>query len=140
MSLDHVFFSRYKRGAELKTDAESAAVALKASPDAAVGADPFPRGNQLSDHTPSMMVRSFGAAFAEQVSVLPVGEWHGPVESSYGLHVVRVIDRIDEAPPSLEAVRERARADWIYDQRKQLNRQAVEAIIDRYAGEEDPDP
>jgi hypothetical protein len=138
MSLDHVFFSRSKRGIELEADAEHATAALKATPNAAVGGDPFPRGNHLSDYTPNMIARSFGAAFAEQVSALSVGGWHGPVESSYGLHVVRVTSRTEEMPLSFEAARERARSDWMYDQRKRLDREAVEAILNRYADEEGP--
>jgi peptidyl-prolyl cis-trans isomerase C len=134
-SLDHVFFSRSKRGASLSTDAQRAAATLKAAPDATVPGDPFPRGNHLDGDTRSAIARTFGAAFAERASALPVGDWHGPFESSYGLHVVRVTRRIEEAPPSFDAARDRARADWSYEERKRRNQEAVEAIIRRYAGE-----
>ena len=135
ISLDHVFFSRSKRGDGLKADAQGAAATLKTNPAEKIPGDPFPRGNRLDDHTYAAIARSFGAAFAEQIILLPVGDWHGPVESSYGLHVVRVTDRTEETLLSLDAARERARADWIYEERKRLNREAVDAVIERYAGE-----
>jgi peptidyl-prolyl cis-trans isomerase C len=138
MSLDHVFFSRMKRGDGLHADAKSVAAELKASPDAAVAGDPFPRGKHLQDSTVDAIARAFGTGFAQSVRVLPVGEWHGPVESSYGLHVVRVTGRIEETPQQVEAVRERARADWIYHERKQLNREAIDAIVRRYGGSRGP--
>ena len=31
--------------------------------------------------------------FADAVVELPVADWHGPVESGYGLHLVRVEER-----------------------------------------------
>ncbi len=138
ISLDHVFFSRVKRGSNLNIDAGRAAATLAAAPEATVSGDPFPRGNHLDRYTPTSLARSFGVAFARRVGELPVGNWHGPFESSYGLHVVRVTRRTEAAPPSLEGARKRARADWIYERRRQLNREAVESMIGRYAGQEDP--
>ena len=140
LSLDHVFFSRSKRGSDLSADAERAAAILRAAPDAIVAGDPFPRTNHLDGYAPSMIARAMGSTFAERVSRLPVGNWYGPIESSYGLHVVRVTRRVEEASPSLEGAREQARADWVYDRRKRLNREAIDAIIGRYASEEDPSP
>lgn len=139
ISLDQVFFSRGKRGGNLTIDAEGAAAILATAPDATVSGDPFPRGNHLDGYTPGALARSFGLAFAQRIGGLAVGDWQGPFESSYGLHVVRVTGRTEEVPPSLEGVRKRARADWIYERRRRLNREAVESMIGRYAGKGDPD-
>lgn len=133
ISFEHRFFSRGKRGTHLAADAEAAAEELMASPDASIEADSFPRGEAVREQTPASIARSFGTAFADRLLELPVGRWSGPIESSYGLHVVRLTARIEAAPPSLEAVRERARADWMYVERKHRNQQAVDRLIERYA-------
>jgi len=133
LSFEHRFFSRGKRGAHLARDAEAAAEELMASPDASIEADSFPRGELVDDQTPASIARAFGTAFADRILELPVGHWSGPIESSYGLHVVRLTVRVEGEPPSLEAVRDRARADWMYAQRQRRNQQAVDRLIDRYA-------
>lgn len=137
ITFEHRFFSRGKRGTELENDAEAAAEALAGHPDASVRADSFPRGKLLIDQTPAAIARSFGVVFARRVSELSVGTWSGPIESSYGLHVVRVQSRVEAVPSSFEAVRQRARADWMYAERQRLNQQALDRIIERYADEKE---
>ncbi len=134
VSFEHVFFSRSQRGAHLERDAENAAAALRANPGEKVADDPFPRGNRMQDASPTAITRAFGSAFGEEIARLRVGAWHGPVASSYGLHVVRVISRGQPRLPTLETARDRARADWVYEERQRLDREAVDAIIQRYSG------
>ncbi len=136
VSLEQVFFSRAKRGDHLVIDADAAARKLASSADANVEGDPFPRGSALERQTPESLSRAFGAAFTREIEDIPVGEWHGPIESSYGLHVVRLDGRSEARPAALEHVRERARADWLYAERQRLNHDAVQALVDRYVEEE----
>lgn len=140
LSFEHRFFSRGKRGAHLASDAETAAASLRESPDATVTGDPFPRGKRLLDQTPASIARLFGRGFADHLTELPLGRWSGPIESSYGLHVVRVTERRAAASASFEAIRDRARADWMYAERKRLNEQAVDRLVTRYAAEGDMRP
>jgi hypothetical protein len=134
VSFEHVFFSRSQRGAHLERDAVNTTTALRVDPDQEVAGDPFPRSNRLENASPATIARAFGAAFAEEISRLGVGVWHGPIASSYGLHVVRVTAREESMLPTLETARDRARADWVYEERQRLNREAVDAIIQRYSG------
>ncbi len=132
VSLEHVFFSRVRRGDRLAADAEAGARKLASSADANVGGDPFPRGHDFENQTPESLRRAFGVAFAQEIEALPVGEWRGPIESSYGLHVVRVLRRSEPKPAVVDHVGKRARSDWLYAKRQRLNREAVQALIDRY--------
>jgi len=36
------------------------------------------------------VARTFGADFADALADLPVGEWQGPIASTYGLHLVQL--------------------------------------------------
>lgn len=48
---------------------------------------------------------TFGAGFAEQLEGLQPGEWHGPVRSGIGLHLVFVDERVDARMPALDEIR-----------------------------------
>lgn len=48
---------------------------------------------------------TFGTGFAEQLEGLQPGEWHGPVRSGIGLHLVLIDERIDARMPALDEVR-----------------------------------
>jgi hypothetical protein len=50
-------------------------------------------------------VRTFGEDFARAVAEMEPGRWSGPVESTYGLHLVLVRERTAARKPSLAEVR-----------------------------------
>lgn len=131
----HVFFSRGKRGAELGAAAQSAFEMLRNDPDEAVNGDPFFRGSTFEDATPAQIKRGFGKDFAESIDQLPLGQWLGPVRSSYGLHVVYVSNRTSAAVPELDAVRERVERDWLQSELARRNEEALAKLRARYAPE-----
>lgn len=69
---------------------------------------------------------NFGSGFFDQVQPLPLGEWSGPVQSSFGLHLVRLDDRWDAVLPPFGAIRDRVLADW----REKKVQSATETYID----------
>ncbi len=54
----------------------------------------------------------FGQGFFERLAELPPGEWAGPVESAYGVHLVRIPDSLPARTPPLEDVRDAVLRDW----------------------------
>jgi len=106
----HVYLSAARRGVDLERDADRLLDELRvhgASPEAsrALG-DPFVRGATVAG-SEDALARSFGASFAREVAALPVGGWHGPIASSYGLHLVWVEERAPARLAPLEEVRGR---------------------------------
>jgi hypothetical protein len=89
ISFTHVFFSREKRAA-------AAADAKAALNDLARGANPADFGDRLLvdseivDADMQSVAGQFGREFADAVFALKPGNWSGPIESGYGLHLVRV--------------------------------------------------
>jgi parvulin-like peptidyl-prolyl isomerase len=49
--------------------------------------------------TPFEVERLFGKSFAEQLFTLETNTWLGPIESGYGLHLVRISEKIDSRMP-----------------------------------------
>ena len=76
--------------------------------------------------------KQFGEKFAAKLTELPPGEWSGPIESGYGLHLVLVTDRKNGSVPALADVRETVKRDWVNAQRSETNEKFYQALLKRY--------
>ncbi|AOS97024.1 peptidylprolyl isomerase [Microbulbifer aggregans] len=72
--------------------------------------------------------RLFGEGFAEQLQRLPQGEWSGPVESAYGLHLVLLESVKTQRTAQFDDVRAAVLRDWQTDEQKKI----LEAQYDTY--------
>jgi len=110
-----VYLSRDRRGADVESDAARLLEALRsggAAGDPEALGDPITLPGDLRDAPLSEVARQFGESFAAGIAELPPGEWTGPVESGYGVHLVRVEDRVEGRQPALGEVREAVLRDW----------------------------
>ncbi|MBM4334690.1 MAG: peptidyl-prolyl cis-trans isomerase [Deltaproteobacteria bacterium] len=136
LRLSHVFLSRDRRGAALVSDAlalrrEIAAGRLEFA-DAIARGDPFLLGHSPSDRSQAELSRSFGAAFAIAVFALEPGQVSEPIESPYGLHLVRVHERTLARPAELEAARARIAAELARERADGSLRVALSRLRDGY--------
>ncbi|NIZ63370.1 hypothetical protein DL239_20600 [Sedimentitalea sp. CY04] len=79
---------------------------------------------------------SFGTGFAGSLINLPIGEWAGPVQSGYGVHLVRLSGKSASTLPPLDQVMPQVLADWqrakrqdVLDQYYQTLRQGYEIVL-----------
>ena len=127
-----VFFSRERRGANVQVDARRNLAKLQsagteASIESLGDATMLP---QEVDPVPlSEVERAFGAAFAEQVGQLAPGQWTGPVESSFGLHLVLVRERTGGRRPDLAEVRAAVEREFLADRRKRQLAATYERLL-----------
>lgn len=77
--------------------------------------------------------RQFGSGFAEELAALPLGVWTGPVESGYGLHLVRVGHRTEPGVPSLAQVREQVHREWRAAQREANQDRFYRSLLAKYS-------
>ena len=102
------------------------------------GADPEKLGKPtLLPHrmtlTPADLVaRDFGASFAAALEKVPVGEWVGPIASSFGAHYVRVSDRMPAVAPQLAAVRDQVVREWENERRQRARNDAYTKMRGEY--------
>jgi hypothetical protein len=102
------------------------------------GADPEELGKPtLLPHrmtrTPADLVaRDFGASFAAALEKAPVGEWVGPIDSSFGAHYVRVSDRTPAVAPQLAAVRDHVVREWENERRQRARNDAYTKMRGEY--------
>jgi parvulin-like peptidyl-prolyl isomerase len=136
ITLTHVFFDPDKRGDETLIDAENIKEklqALKQPPqDAGAFGDPFMLQSYYPERSEAELSKLFGSGFAGPVFELAPHQWHGPVLSGYGTHLVYVHDRREADPPLFTGVEEQVRQDWESDQREKLNEQFIASLMNRY--------
>ena len=78
------------------------------------------------------MEATFGAAFAARLAELPLYSWEGPIASGYGVHLVRVEERVVGAVPPLDEVREAVAREWTAARRVELKTAQLAALLARY--------
>ena len=59
-------------------------------------------------------------------------EWHGPVRSGYGVHLVYLHSISKPSPPRFSEVRERVQREWEAEKRESLNEQFYASLRERY--------
>lgn len=94
--------------------------------------DPFMLARSYADRSDQEIAGLFGGVFTEAVAGLPVGGWNGPVESTYGAHLVRVNRRTASRAPALAEVRDRVTADLREDRRRERSLAAYQELRDAY--------
>lgn len=144
LTFTQVFIDPDKRGDATLDDAEKIKAILIARADALEDADALGDDFMLQDYYPEKtrtdIQKLFGSGFAESVVDLSAGQWHGPVLSGYGVHLVYVHGRSEPSPPVFAEVRERVAQDWEDDKRQELNEQYYESLLARYKIVVEDDP
>jgi len=107
--LTQIYLSPARRGGAAAADADALLRRLRQAEldeDAAIAlGDGLGRaGARLGPLSRDALGRTLGAAFATAAFALPDGDWHGPLPSAYGWHVVRVDERLPAAVPELARV------------------------------------
>jgi hypothetical protein len=132
VSFRHVYLSQEKRGAKSEAAARDALVALsKGASDETLG-DAFLHGFEFAERETQEIAALFGAEFSARVAALAEGEWSGPIESSYGLHLVRIDGRGSVEPASFDKVGAKVAEDFNEERRRTANREIFEKLRERY--------
>ena len=66
------------------------------------------------------------------LAALPLGEWSGPLESPFGLHLVVLDGRLEGESPGLEEVRRSVVRDWTYTRRGEAEQRFHDELLSRY--------
>ncbi|MHC4694247.1 MAG: peptidyl-prolyl cis-trans isomerase [Planctomycetota bacterium] len=136
VDLIQVFISTDKRGDKARGDAEQLLTKLR---------ERDPKVDELNAYGDSIMLanvqvdmsepdldRTFGNGFSSAVIALEPGQWAGPIESGYGLHLVKVLKRDDATIPDWTDVRHKLITDIQFEARKAAEDQLYAEIAPRY--------
>ena len=130
-----VYLNPDKRRTTLAADAAQLLARLRQSGDkadvSALG-DVFLLEHDFSLMPASEVARQFGVQFATRLGVLSLGQWQGPVESGYGVHLVMISERSEGRLPALADVREAVRREWANARRQEGNEKFFQQLLKRY--------
>lgn len=135
ISFSQIYLNADKRGDQVRQDADKLLAELAQSSadfDVSMAGDPFMGGYSHENLADFGVSRLFGKIFSERLFQLPVGKWTGPVESGYGLHLVRIDSRTDSTTPTLQQVRDKVRDEWLAEQRRKTNDALYTELLKRY--------
>lgn len=129
-----VFFDRQQHGDDLEDIIGDLVARLREDTevDARELGDRILLEFRYSDVSNREIANLFGDAFAAALDECDLGMWTGPVESSYGLHVVFVEDKQLGSVPELSDVRSGVNREWSHARRQELTEQYYRSLIDKY--------
>ncbi len=134
ISFTHVYFNRDRRKNTVLRDARDVLVGLqtrnpKRAPEKG---DPFMLNLDYVRVSKQETTRLFGKTFAEDLFVLRPGPWQGPIQSGYGIHLVRLVEHLPARLPEFSEVAERVHQEFVNNQRRKANKETIKALKDRY--------
>lgn len=132
-SFRQIYFNTSKHGQAAQADAMTLVATLQAQDaDVATLGDPLMVKQQFHSETEREIERALGSQFLQSLRETPTGSWQGPITSGFGLHLVRIDERIDGEISKLNDVRELVIRDWASVKRKQTNEAFYETLRKRY--------
>lgn len=135
LTFSQVYLSRERRRDSLAHDAAQLLAGLaraNGNIDLSELGDPFLLEQHYTAASVRDIAKDFGGHFAAALDTLPVGQWQGPIESGYGLHLVFVRERTEGRLPAMEEVRDAIRRNWADTQRLDAQETFYRALLQRY--------
>jgi parvulin-like peptidyl-prolyl isomerase len=74
----------------------------------------------------------FGNEFGSGLASQQTGQWVGPLESGYGVHLILIESKVEATVPRLEDIRETVFRDWQSTQRRDTNEKFFKALRKHY--------
>jgi peptidyl-prolyl cis-trans isomerase C len=139
-TLEHVFVSSHLHPDDALAVAANLRERIAAGEDPVHLGDPFLRGREFRSQTEGELAGVFGPGFARALEQVPLGEWAGPIASSFGQHLVRVSERSGGRPATVAEVRRELERDFDEAQRTEAARLALEQLRARYDVRIEPAP
>jgi hypothetical protein len=135
LTFQQVYLSSDRRGKNVRADAEKLLAELRAGrgpADPREAGDPTLLPPEMAAASPQDIANTFGEEFAAQIEEAPVGQWSGPIESGFGLHVVKVDERTAGKTPTLAEIRPIVLREWQSEERRRQNQVLLDALKSKY--------
>lgn len=136
LSFTHIYFNPDKRGKEARSGAQTVLVALTNARNPPLRApdkgDRFMLRYDYARMSRRDIARQFGRKFANAIFKVLTSDWVGPIESGYGLHLVRVHDRTPGRHARFEEVKQAVLRDFVEEVRRKAKTAAYKKMRARY--------
>ncbi len=88
--------------------------------------------DRIDDLSETQISALLGSTFTQQLMQLEPGDWAGPIESPYGVHLVRIDQIVESIVPPLAAIRRDVRREWLVDRRKTSRDAMIDELRSKY--------
>jgi hypothetical protein len=134
-TFSQVYWSTDKRGDRAPGDAKRLLARLQQSPhkiDVSAAGDALMLDHHYTDTSQPEVARLFGKPFSEKLNGVDPGQWTGPLDSAYGVHLVNVQQRTDTRLPALAEIRAQVKREHLFDWQREANEQFYKNFRKRY--------
>ena len=134
-TFSQVYLDLNKRGDHLAQDANELLIQLRQqgrNVDLSSLGDAFLLEHRFEATPNTEIAKQFGDKFAAKLADVPIGQWFGPVESGYGMHLVFVEERTEGRLPELAEVRDAVSRDWTNERRLESNEKFFQSLLKHY--------
>jgi hypothetical protein len=133
VSFTQIYFSRERRSDASKDVAETLTkLAAASTVDVGDLGDRLLVEAEFRNADRQTVATAFGPRFAEAVFALRPGAWHGPVESGYGLHLVRVSEKDPGRRRDFAEVRAEVVERWREQRQRQSEARFFKRLMEKY--------
>ena len=137
LSFTHVFLSSDQHKDNIFEKAETLLELLNKSHtkvgDAVRQGDRFPLNHFYTDVSSRQVTSHFGRKFSAAIFDFEAQTlWQGPLQSSYGYHLVYVSNKKAGHIPTFDSIRNSVTNAYMYEEKQRLNKMARQSIIDKY--------
>jgi PPIC-type PPIASE domain len=132
LTFEQVFLGESTSGPEVVRAVAVTRAALRNGSDPEELGKPTLLPLRMTETPADLVARDFGASFAAALEKVPVGEWAGPIDSSFGAHYVRVSERTPAVAPQLAAVRDHVVREWENERRQRARNDAYARMRGEY--------
>ncbi len=134
LSIRQVYLDPKKQGDAINLKAQNLLTKLTAQPEQKIIKlgdrylfKPFYKRQSLTE-----LERLLGRDFARASANLTLGKWHGPIRSSFGIHLVYVEEKQSGILPELAQIRNKVLREWEHSLRQRSTKEYYRELLKRY--------
>ena len=94
--------------------------------------DPFMLGKNFVEKSIFEIERDFGDKFTEFLYEPTFDVWLGPIQSAYGYHIVKLLNKIESFTPNLNQVKEKVEVDFYLEEKQKTLDSYLAELRDKY--------
>ncbi|WP_026942311.1 peptidyl-prolyl cis-trans isomerase [Hellea balneolensis] len=132
-SFSHIYLSPETRGENITANAQLLLTQVKDSGvDWKTLGDPFMLKRDFKNLSATEVTRLFGKTFKAGIFSATGDNWQGPIESAFGLHIVRINKVRPQETPEFDIIRSEVEARWQAKTQRAANQEALKEVIRKY--------
>ncbi|OIQ41269.1 MAG: hypothetical protein BM563_00870 [Bacteroidetes bacterium MedPE-SWsnd-G1] len=126
-TLEQLYFSPDKRD-----DATADAKKIIASNNIPEKADGLSLPKKYENTSGTKIAIDFGTRFANTIDTLKIGTWQGPINSGFGVHLVKVHEKIPAGYYSFEETQRNVVLDYNFEANNKFKNQLLNSLLENY--------